>query len=426
MRVLMVLNKSYSADPRAQRAVSALSRAGHAVIVLSFADRACSPPELPNVVFRECPIRRRRSSRFRYLLEYGMYLTWSIYVSITTLVRLRYDILQVFLLPEPLVLVALIPRLCGVRIVSDWMDLGYELYETKYPRRRGDALHALIRISERLVIAISHVTIFPNKMFINALTSRGIIPPKSCIILNAADPEVFQPVAHNPKEKACRLLFSGTISRRNGVPVLLEAFAQVRVARPDCTLTILGEQVDSEIGRVCASTDPHLGVQYVGRIPVAAVPKYLSSADIGIIPTSATPFTRCNVPTRIFEFGTVGLPVICADLPGIRQYFGDHHVLFHVPDDAANLAQRMLQLLDDPDLRKVLADGLRQRCGELSWDRSRTEYLRLISAIGNRPGSGRCAKNRLKRRRTSRRPHSDRQANLRHPSDSGWHSGDEF
>jgi glycosyltransferase involved in cell wall biosynthesis len=378
VKVLIVLNKSYHEDPRAQRAISALTQAGCSVIVLNFAERSYSLPDIPNVVFLTCPISRRRSGRLRYVLEYTTYLVWLMFVTSALLVRSRYDVLQISILPEPLVLVALIPRICGVRIVSDWMDLGYELYETKYPARRRDVLHCLIRVSERLVTAISDITIFPNRAFIDALNRRGVTPKESCVILNAADTEVFAPSSRKLSDKARRLVFSGTISRRNGVHVLLEAFKKVRAFVPDCSLSVLGERIDS----VCDGITNSSGVDFVGRIRLAEVPTYLRSADIGIIPTSDTPFTRCNVPTRLFELGALGMPVICADLPGIRQYFDERHVLFHVPDDAADLTQCILKLLWAPELQKSLAEGLGQRCAELSWNQARGDYVELMLALG--------------------------------------------
>jgi glycosyltransferase involved in cell wall biosynthesis len=404
MRILMVLNKSYHEDPRAQREVSALSQAGHFVKVLCFSDPSLCPPRIQNVVFLQCPIRRRRSCRLRYVLEYMTYLLWSSVVSLWQLATRGYDVLQVFLFPEPLVLVGLIPKLAGVRVLSDWMDLGYELYDTKYPGSGYDPLRFLIRISERVVVGISDSIIFPNRAFLDALSSRGVVFPRYRFVMNGADLEVF-PFQHPPtrKAKATRLLFTGTLSERNGVYILLEAFAEVERTVSDCILTALGDPIDLSTTNLCKTACRHARVHFTGRVPLSEVAVYLRAADIGLIPTSETPFTRCNVPTRLFEFGAVGLPVICADLPGIRQYFDERHVLFHKPDDSAELARLIIKLIGDYELRQSLVQSLQARCMELAWTRSREMYLGLLESLAGGWHSETCAKQkRASDKRTAR------------------------
>jgi glycosyltransferase involved in cell wall biosynthesis len=392
MQILMVLNKSYHEDPRAQREISALSQAGHFVRVLCFSDPSLSPPRIQNVVFFQCTLKRRRSCRFRYVFEYITYLLWSSVVSLWQLARRRYDVLEVFLFPEPLVLVGLIPKLAGVRVLSDWMDLGCELYDTKYSVSSYDPLRFLIRISERVVVAISDSIIFPNRAFLEALSSRGIRVPRYRFVMNAADLEVFS--FQHPqmrKAKATHLLFTGTISERNGVRVLLEAFAEVERKVSDCILTVLGNSIDLSTTKLCKKAYRNARVHFTGRVSLSEVAACLRAADIGLIPTCETPFTRCNVPTRLFEFGAASMPVICADLPGIRQYFDDRHVVFYKPGDCTDLARRILRLIGDYELRQSLGQSLQARCMELAWKRSRQTYLDLLESLASGWHSWTCA-----------------------------------
>jgi glycosyltransferase involved in cell wall biosynthesis len=404
MRILVVLNKSYHEDPRPQRMVSALSQAGHSVSALCFSDPLFSPAHCKNVSFLQCPIGRKRSGRLRYVLEYMVYMLWCSITLALQVARGRYDVLQVFLHPEALVLVGLIPKLAGVRILSDWEDLGYELYRTKYRSCRYDPLPRLIRVFEQIVIAISDGIMFPNQAFLDALSSRGVNVPRHKIIMNAADHVIFASQAP-PKLRveATRLLYTGALSERNGIHVLLEAFAKVERTIPARILTVLGNSIDfstANLGeKACLSARTYFG----GRVSLSKVAAHIRAADIGIIPTSETPFTRCNVPTRLFEFGTVGLPVICADLPGIRHYFDDRHVLFHKPDDSAELARLIIKLIGDYELRQSLAQSLQARCMELAWTRSRETYLGLVECLAGGWHSETCAKTRAcKRQRTAR------------------------
>ena len=73
MNVLLIVNKSYAEDPRAQRAVTALSAHGHQVDVIAFRDRRYPVPDLPGVRFLPVPIARSRRNRLAYLLEFAFY-----------------------------------------------------------------------------------------------------------------------------------------------------------------------------------------------------------------------------------------------------------------------------------------------------------------------------------------------------------------
>lgn len=383
MKILMVLNKSYHEDMRAQREVSALAQAGHSVTVLCFRDSLFSAPHLPNVSILQCPIRRKRHGRIRYALEYMIYFAWCMLALALQVAKERFDVLQIFLHPEPLILAGVIPKLCGVRVLADWMDLGLELYETKYLCFRYAPIPILFRLSERLVTALADNIIFPNKAFPNTLSGRGVEIVRHEIVMNAADSELFRSdMAHEPRTKASRLLFTGNLSERSGVHSLLKAFAKVERAHPDWTLTILGEPIDRGAADLSKNANLFPKVQFTGRVAVSEVLAYMSATDIGIIPTKDTPFTRCNVPTRLLEFGAAGIPVVCSDLPGIRDYFDDRHVLFYKPDSPADLADRIIKLMGDHDLRRSLAQGLRKRSEELSWTSFRAAYLQVVATLG--------------------------------------------
>lgn len=383
MKILMVLNKSYHEDTRAQRELSALSQAGHSVRLFCFRDSLLAAPHLQNVCVHQCPIRRKRRGRLCYGLEYMVYLLWCSVALALQVTKERFDMLQIFLHPEPLILVGVIPKLCGVKILADWMDLGLELYETKYSHFLYAPIPVLIRVSERLVTAVADNIIFPNKAFPNSLSSRGVKIPRYEIIMNSADTELFwSDMLRKPGIKATRLLFAGNLSQRSGIRSLLEAFAMVEEVYPDCALTILGDPIDCSAADLSKNACLSPKVHFTGRVPISEVAAYMRAADIGIIPTSDTPFTRCNVPTRLIEFGATGIPVVCSDLPGIRDYFDERHVLFCEPDNPADLARCILDLIGDYDLRQSLAQGMRKRSEELSWVSSRAAYLQLVAALG--------------------------------------------
>ena len=385
MGVLLVLNKSYVQDPRAQREVSALVEAGYRTEVFCFADSAFPSPELPGVIFHVFPVTRCRSTLLRYACEYAAYAIWVSLLAIALRVRRRYHLMQVFLAPEALFLVCILPKLTGVRVVTDWMDLGSELYASKFTGPLTFFVLWLNRRLESIIVRLSDLIIFPNEGFREALLSRKLVVSRYCIVLNAADNRAFDPIAfhcaHAAETTRCRVLFSGTLSRRNGVSTLLRAFSLASVSVPDLTLTILGEAVEPFASNLLSQLvfDPR--IQIVGRVAHERVREYIDAADIGVIPTSNTPLTRVNLPTRIFEFGAARKPVICSELPGVQQYFSSSELAFCPPDDAMALAGAICELARDRERRRSLGESLHARCQQLSWESAKHCYLQSLQEV---------------------------------------------
>jgi glycosyltransferase involved in cell wall biosynthesis len=81
-----------------------------------------------------------------------------------------------------------------------------------------------------------------------------------------------------------------------------------------------------------------------------------------------------------------GAPVVAGRIPALDETLGPASALRFAPDDPAELAGRLSQLLADARLRDALsAEGLR-RAADFSWERTarltREVYLR---ALGRRP-----------------------------------------
>ena len=383
MNVLLIVNKSYAEDPRAQRAVTALSAHGHQVDVIAFRDRRYPVPDLPGVRFLPVPIARSRRNRLAYLLEFAFYSVYCFLASAYLTLTRRHDILQVFAMPEAISLVTFLPKLWGTRIVIDWMDLGHEVYLTKYRRRRWDPFPWLIRGCEHLVAAAADLVLFPNQGFHDAVAARGVPLRRVAIVMNAADEELFTPPpSPAPQENGARVVYTGSMDARNGWDVAIDAVEAVAADHPEIRLTLVGDGPDRELlERRLRDSNGHGRIRYEGRVPLDALADRIREAGIGIIPTRLTSFNRTNLPTRIFEFGTVGTAVVASDLQELHRYFPDDCVAYCEAGNPQSFAARIRELVDDPVLRERLRSNLRERCAEFSWANNRRVYLEALEAL---------------------------------------------
>jgi glycosyltransferase involved in cell wall biosynthesis len=131
-----------------------------------------------------------------------------------------------------------------------------------------------------------------------------------------------------------KILFVGFDWERKGGPVLVEAFREVRRAHPTAELTIVGCTPDVSVP----------GCRVVGRVPLAEVENYYRAASVFCMPTTAEPFGYVFI-----EAFAHGLPVVATNIGAIPDFVEEGLSGFRVEcNDAAQLAKRLTELLDDP------------------------------------------------------------------------------
>lgn len=384
-RVLMILNKYYGEDPRAQRMISALLGTGCEVDVICPKNPVKNIVNGRNLKFYLLNLTRKRASKRRYIYEYTIYLLYSILKVAVLHCRNRYGVIQIFVMPEVLMLSAFIPKLMGARILMDWMDPSIEVYLSKFLPGKLDPFPSLIRFFERIGCAISDVILVPNIGFVKAFEGRGIHTSKIAVVLNAADKEVFIPkVGPRVRTRALKLIFHGTIVKHNGLDIALRAISDVKRSIPDLHFNVIGEGPQlKEIYELVERLRLASVVNFIGRVAVNDLPGLIEENDVGIISNRSTPFTRINLPSRLFELLRMKKPVICSDLPGVRDYFDDSCVMFVEPENPQQLSRCILELYQVPEKRKELEENAYLRYEQLCWGEGKDVYLGIIEQLFN-------------------------------------------
>ncbi len=131
-----------------------------------------------------------------------------------------------------------------------------------------------------------------------------------------------------------KILFVGIDWERKGGPVLLQAFERVKQSHPDAELIIVGAAPQVRID----------SVRVVGKVPVEKVADFYREASIFCMPTLVEPFGIAFI-----EAFAHGLPVIATRIGAIPDFVEPERSGYLVePNDAAAVAQRLEDLLDDP------------------------------------------------------------------------------
>jgi glycosyltransferase involved in cell wall biosynthesis len=184
------------------------------------------------------------------------------------------------------------------------------------------------------------------------------------VYYNFPSPSMFH--QSEPSDPSTDLVYVGGMSDRTGTFVLLRALAILTAEglRPTACLAGYtdGEKGWAALNSAIAAHGLENQVECRQRLAYSEVPDWIRRGRIGVVTLQAIPKFMKNIPTKMFEYWSCGLPVVASDLPPIRQFLRDgENGLFFNPSDAEQLADKLRLLLKSPELRAQLgARGLAQ------------------------------------------------------------------
>ena len=119
------------------------------------------------------------------------------------------------------------------------------------------------------------------------------------------------------------------------------------------------------------------------RIPHEQVAARVSKAKLGFIPLPDLPKFQDNIPTKLFEFMALGMPVVLSDLPPSRPFVGDGAAAVMVaPDDYAGYAREIARLLRDDELRHRMGQhGKKLVVDQFNWASESQLLLDLYDSL---------------------------------------------
>jgi glycosyltransferase involved in cell wall biosynthesis len=191
---------------------------------------------------------------------------------------------------------------------------------------------------------------------------------------NGVDPSLFEVSASLRRMARTRLGippattivgYTGRVNIEKGVPTILKAAALLQ-DRPVRFLLVgkVYDDMDARAARLPAVT-------LVGFVPPSEVAGWIAAADVCVVPTSADiPYADFTCPLKLFEYMAAGRPVLCSDLPVMREVVTQEvNGLFFRADDAESLADGIERLRTNRSLADSLAKVARSDAAQYTWER---------------------------------------------------------
>jgi len=252
--------------------------------------------------------------------------------------------------------------------VALFCDYTTKLAEINYPpwfwlkpdeAKEWYALETELYQSSALILTASENT---KRSFVHHF---GVDPSRVTVVAEGVD-RIHQHAGKTYAEET--VLFVGIDFPRKGGPTLLQAFEMVRRRRPGAKLWIVGPDPG----------EAQEGVTWLGRVNREKLDTLFAQATVFAMPSICEPFGLAMI-----EAMSHGLPVVGTTIDAMGEIVEDGQNGFLVPpDDAATVAERLVQLLADSALaRQMGRRGQAQVRNQFLWrqvvDRVEAALLRM-------------------------------------------------
>ncbi len=390
-RVAVVVFSHYPSDPRPRRAAEGLVQLGMNVEVLCLRQDKSEPRRetYNGVSIRRISLKRRRGGKFSYVFQYSAFLVISfVTLAFRSLTR-RYDLVHVHNMPDMLVFAALVPKVCGARVILDLHDPMPELMMTIYGLTPESFGVRLLKRFERWSISFADAVLTVNQACKKLFTARGCPPEKVYVVMNSPDEDIFKYqdtpriLIKRSRTTPFAIMYHGSLVERHGLDIGVKALGIVKQTIPHVELRIYGRRTPflEQVLNSVRGSSLEQSVRYLGPKTLEQIVEAIDDCHVGIIPNRRSIFTEINTPTRIFEYLSRGKPVIAPAVPGIRDYFTDGQLVFFELGDANDLARKLEYVCFHPEeVEKTVKLG-QAVYRDHRWSAERTKFTNLAGEL---------------------------------------------
>ncbi|MHA2153593.1 MAG: glycosyltransferase family 4 protein, partial [Candidatus Thorarchaeota archaeon] len=161
---------------------------------------------------------------------------------------------------------------------------------------------------------------------------------------------------------------------------LREVAQSVSETASDVRLLVLGRgDLLGELKELSARTHANK-IIVLDWVSYENVPKYLSAADICILPAHLNEIMRDIVPIKLYEYLACWKPVIVTKLPGVMKEFGKNNGIVYV-DHPEDVVEQAKVIHNDEKLYNDLSHAALQFSESLDWEEITGRFLGVLQKL---------------------------------------------
>lgn len=317
-----------------------------------------------------------------YFFEYSTALFWEFVLAWRVYFTRGFDVIHACNPPDLIFLIGGFFRLFGKKFIFDHHDINPELYEAKFNRR--DFFYRLMLRFERWTFKVANVSIATNQSYRDIAVARGKMKPEKVFVVRSGPDlsrlKIFPPNESLKQGRKYLVGYVGVMGKQEGIDYLLKAIKYIvfQLKRTDIHFGLVGGGTElAALEQEAQSLGIGDYVTFTGRVPDQQLLEMLNTADICVNPDLANEMNDKSTMNKIMEYMALGKAIIQFDLTEGRVSAGKAS-LYAKKNDEIDMANKIVALLEDKELRKAMGEFGRERVlGELEW---RYEVPKLLAA----------------------------------------------
>jgi glycosyltransferase involved in cell wall biosynthesis len=382
--LILVENLPSPFDRRVWQEANALKDAGYQVSIICPTGKGYEKryEEIDGIAIHRYRLPVEAEGAKGYAIEYSAALFHTFRLAWKVLFTRGFDAIHACNPPDLFFLIGGFFKLFGKKFVFDHHDINPELYEAKFGRR--DFFWKLMVALERWTFRTADVSIATNESYRRIAIERGGMDPRRVFVVRSGPSlerlKIVPPVQSLKRGRSHLVGYVGVMGRQEGIDLLLKAARAIVYdhGRTDVHFGLVGGGTSLEEMKALAA---ELGVAdyvtFTGRVPDAELLAMLNTADVCVNPDIANDMNDKSTMNKIMEYMALGKPIVQFDLTEGR-FSAQEASLYARRNDPADMAAKILELLDDPARRARMGElGRRRVENELEW---RYEVPKLLAA----------------------------------------------
>jgi glycosyltransferase involved in cell wall biosynthesis len=383
----MIAYTHYRFDGRVRLEAESLVKWGYEVIFLVPKAKATSATyTLEGVTVKELNVTKYNGkNKLSYLLSYITFLVLAFASCTRLFFQSRVRVIHVHNMPDVLVFAAIIPRIAGCKLVLDLHDTVPETYEAKFGKISRVVL-GFLRLEERVCCAVAHRIICVNHVQRESVIKRGVRGDKISTVITMPEFAYQAPSREAPRaDVAFRLVNHGTMSKRLGNDLIIEAAAKLVREIPGFELHLIGggDNLD-QLAPMSKSLGIENCVHFHDRVPWNELGKKLSVMDAGIVANRVNVATELMLPSKLIDYVVLGIPAIVPRLKAIEYYFSPEMVSYFEAEDVDSMVAATVLLYRDKARREQQPEKARKFLDENRWDDPKSGLRGLYNNLFSR------------------------------------------
>jgi glycosyltransferase involved in cell wall biosynthesis len=321
-----------------------------------------------------------------YLLEYGCSLFRQFILSFKCMLRRGFDVIQICNPPDLLYLAARPFKLLGKKIIFDHHDISPELYYAKFNSK--GFFYRLLLYFEKKTFECACISIATNNSYREIAITRGGKRPEDVFVVRSGPSldrmRILPPNGDLKKGRKFLIGYVGVMGKQEGLNYLVEAARYIikDKSRTDIHFICVGS--GTELENIKASTREK-GVEeyftFTGRVSDLEMLEALNTSDICINPDEYNEMNDKSTMNKIMEYMALGKPIVQFDMTEGR-FSAQKASLYAEPNNAVDMAEKILYLLDNENLRNEMGRCGRERIeNQLNWDFEKQNLIKAYKKL---------------------------------------------